>query len=205
MAKDIGWFTEYTPFETELGSAYGPLPEPIRVVGVGTVEIPTETSPNSVGPESSRILRLTTVLHAPSILCNILGGPIMNDHGTETHPRGDTKGFITDREGRPVAYFDPSRPLYQLKLHNPPAGYYALTNDGHYTINAGWSPSERDKWHAHQKNRATSLSDEEKAWLKQHYGNEFHFLRAYWLSIYKEKDREEGRSILRALMQCDQE
>lgn len=45
----------------------------------------------------------------------------------------------------------------------------------------------------------------EKAWLKRHWGDEFHCLRAYELSIYKEEDRAEGRSIVRALMEADDE
>ena len=43
----------------------------------------------------------------------------------------------------------------------------------------------------------------EKAWLKKHYGGEFHFLAVYGLSIYKEEDREEGRGIARAMMAND--
>lgn len=41
---------------------------------------------------------------------------------------------------------------------------------------------------------------EEKQWMREHYGNEFKFLQAYQLSIYKEEDREEGKAILKALM-----
>ena len=40
----------------------------------------------------------------------------------------------------------------------------------------------------------------EKEWLKQHWGDEFHFLRAYGLNIHREEDREEGRSIARAMI-----
>ena len=41
----------------------------------------------------------------------------------------------------------------------------------------------------------------EKAWLKEHWKDEFHFLQAYQLSIYDEGDRAEGRAIVRAFMQ----
>jgi hypothetical protein len=47
------------------------------------------------------------------------------------------------------------------------------------------------------------LTGEEKAFLKEHYRGEFHFLRSHGLSIYKEDDRAEGRAILRALMDHD--
>lgn len=40
--------------------------------------------------------------------------------------------------------------------------------------------------------------------LKEHWGDGFHFLRAYALSIYKEGDRAEGRAIVRAFMEDDE-
>ena len=47
------------------------------------------------------------------------------------------------------------------------------------------------------------MTKDEKKWLKDNYGGEFHFLRQHELSIYEEGDRAEGRSILRAFMQKD--
>ena len=44
---------------------------------------------------------------------------------------------------------------------------------------------------------------EEKEWLKENWGGEYRFLRAYELSIYKEEDREEGRAIVRAFIEAD--
>ena len=49
------------------------------------------------------------------------------------------------------------------------------------------------------------LTEVEKEWLKENFSNEFTFLRAYGLSIYKEEDREEGRRILRAFMADESE
>jgi hypothetical protein len=43
----------------------------------------------------------------------------------------------------------------------------------------------------------------EKQWLKARYGNEFRFLRRRQLSLCRNKDREEGRRILRALINAD--
>jgi hypothetical protein len=43
-------------------------------------------------------------------------------------------------------------------------------------------------------------TEEEKAWLRKNWKNEFHFLASYQLRIYDEDDREEGRTILRAFM-----
>ena len=45
----------------------------------------------------------------------------------------------------------------------------------------------------------------EKAWLKKWWGDEFHFLRAYQLSIHSEEDREEGRAIARTFIRNDQQ
>lgn len=50
-----------------------------------------------------------------------------------------------------------------------------------------------------------SYTEEEKAWLKEHWGDEFRFLRAYGYSIYKEDEREEGRALMRAFMEEDGE
>ncbi len=50
---------------------------------------------------------------------------------------------------------------------------------------------------------APQYTAEEKKWLKDNWGDEFHFLRAYALSIYKEEDRDEGRRIVRGFMEDD--
>ena len=49
------------------------------------------------------------------------------------------------------------------------------------------------------------ITQAEKKWLKDNFKDEFHFLRDYQLSIYKEEDRAEGRRIMRALIKADQE
>lgn len=204
VAKDRGWFTEYTPFETEVGDHYGTPPS--RVIGIGTVELLTEPSPFSQGLILPRPLRLTNVLHAPSVVCNVIGIPIMHDYNVSTNFAGRvTKGHITDKEGQLIAYFDPSRDLLQIKLRNPPAGTYPLMRGGLYLINARWSDTERAKWDARQNNIQGPLNKEEKTWLKEHFGNEFRFLREYGFSIYKEEDREDGRALLRTIMREDKE
>jgi hypothetical protein len=49
----------------------------------------------------------------------------------------------------------------------------------------------------------TPYTAAEKQWLKARYGNEFRFLRRYQLSLCRKKEREEGRRILRALINED--
>ncbi|KAK4137912.1 hypothetical protein BT67DRAFT_439130 [Trichocladium antarcticum] len=46
---------------------------------------------------------------------------------------------------------------------------------------------------------------EEKDWLKGHYETEFKFLVTQGLSIYKDEDRDEGRRIVRAMMEQDED
>jgi hypothetical protein len=46
--------------------------------------------------------------------------------------------------------------------------------------------------------RTAPYTAAEKQWLKDEWRDEYHFLRAYRLSIYKDEDREEGRAIVRA-------
>ena len=50
------------------------------------------------------------------------------------------------------------------------------------------------------------ITQAEKKWLKDNnYKDEFHLLREQGLSIYKEEDRAEGRLIMRAIMEQDQD
>jgi len=204
VARDRAWFIDYTPFETVLGSYFIEMTLP--VIGIGTVELQTKRSPNRSGPDSYSTLYLKTVLHAPSAICNIIGGPIIEDYRiTYNTPGGDSLGSINDLEGRPVAYFDVRGPLYKVKLRGPPVGPRALKDDGLYVINVRWSDSERQRWEAHRADVRPPFrpgyTQEEKEWLRRNYRSEFHFLRDFGLSIYKDEDREEGRVILRSLMQ----
>jgi hypothetical protein len=48
-------------------------------------------------------------------------------------------------------------------------------------------------------------TEEEKGWLKREWGDEFKFLTTYGLSIYKDEDRDEGRRIVRAMMEVDED
>ncbi|KAK4186005.1 hypothetical protein QBC35DRAFT_388249, partial [Podospora australis] len=50
----------------------------VQVVGVGNVEIPVRIRPNTRGKKTSGpahgVVRLHNVLHAPTNICNIIGG-----------------------------------------------------------------------------------------------------------------------------------
>ncbi|KAF2803710.1 uncharacterized protein BDZ99DRAFT_511861 [Mytilinidion resinicola] len=130
---------------------------------------------------------------------------------------------------------DPSKPLFQVKLSGPPVGPVVGPSvfsdpDAVYYLNVRWAQEEVARWEAFKQgsqdrpvyttglvvapptNNATrtpqpsaGYTDDEKAWLKAHYGNEFRFLQTHGLSIYKDEDREEGREIVRAFMADESE
>jgi len=204
VAKDRAWFTDYTPYESVVGDLYGMVKDGLRVEGIGTVELPTKRSPNRSWRDSHGILRLTNVLHVPSALCNIIGGPILEDYEVTNGSVGKaSRGSIKDRKGRSVAYFDSRRCLFQVKLRGYPVESNVLKDGQIYVINAIWPDSERQKWETHQDGTThhsrPGYTEKEKGWLRENYRSEFQFLRDFGLSIYKDEDREEGRAILRSM------
>ncbi|CAG9983034.1 unnamed protein product [Clonostachys byssicola] len=54
-----------------------------------------------------------------------------------------------------------------------------------------------------QEDGEKPLNASEKAYLKENWGDEFHFLRDHGLKIYNEEDRSDGRAILRAFRKSD--
>lgn len=127
-----------------------------------------------------------------------------------------SKGTIKDSQRNSEAYFDPDRPLLSIKLRDPPTGPklgpHVLSSGVSYVLGCHWSPEEEQKWHHFKANNSlispisglTSANEtrpytnEEKAYLKENWGDEYHFLLDHGLSIHKDEDRLEGRSILRA-------
>ncbi|KAF5859752.1 hypothetical protein ETB97_002474 [Aspergillus alliaceus] len=178
-----------------------------KVVGIGTVDFPTKISPTQTGPSSHGVLHLKKVLHAPSIICNIIGQPLLDDCNVLTsfsESSLGSSGSITNlSDGRSVAYFNP------LNRVGPKVGPPPFNSSEEYMIHAFWPESERQRFAALQASRqipATAsgpLTSAEKAWLKRHHRTEFNFLRVHGLSIFKDEDREEGRAILRAVMSND--
>ncbi|SPO04349.1 uncharacterized protein DNG_07034 [Cephalotrichum gorgonifer] len=210
-AKDRYWFSaDYQPLNSTVTS-YILKGSGSPVVRIGTVELPVKRSPRATGARAHGILRLRNVLHVPTATCNVIGNPILDEYRvTMSGSRQDTKGAIVDRRGRNVANFDPRAILFQVRLSGPPVGPRVGPSPFDpsilYMINVRWPDSERDKWEASRGVRApqavgvTPLSDTEKRWFIEHWGGEFKFLASYGLSFYKEKDREVGRVILRAIL-----
>ncbi|KAH7230882.1 hypothetical protein BKA59DRAFT_535803 [Fusarium tricinctum] len=198
-AKDRSWFgDDYMPFESYVRSADG---SELKVIGIGTVALLTKASPNRTGPRSHGTLRLTNVLHVPSAICNIIGQPVVERYNIIT--RG-IEGTITDlSDGRSVAYFKRQMEAaknFEIRLSGPPIGPKVGPSP--------FNPSiiERERFAALQAFRQPAaganldLAPSEKTWLKEHFQSEFQFLQLYGLSVFKEEDRKEGRTILRTIM-----
>jgi hypothetical protein len=221
-AKDRGWFKTYTPFTSTVYSIYGN--RSLQVSGVGTVEIPTQPSPDRCGAASHYSLHLKEVLHVPDLLCNILGD--LNGDGYDVslgnYHEPATRGAIRDRQGRTVAYFDPTRPLYSVEVRGsgllrgrrlgPPALEWGVP----YFLNCRWDPTEQQRWQdfkaweTHSMSAPLFVSDgrqpytaAEKTWLKKWRISEFEFLRMYGLKMHDDEDRAEGRALVRGFMQDD--
>ncbi|RMD42800.1 hypothetical protein DV735_g2352, partial [Chaetothyriales sp. CBS 134920] len=226
VSKDRGWFTEYTPFKSTVGSRSF-AGDGIPVIGIGTV------------------LVLRDVLHCPSALCNLIGfsPDFLEEYNVDFRSTEQSLGTITDRNGRSVAYFAPNKILFQVQLSGPPVGPVVgpsvFKKDAIYWVNFLWSDQERARWEAYKKDGSSPVAAapqtnkdidkdqpdqsrtqdldkntnktiesnnssqqysppytaEERQWLKTHYGNEYHFLTSFGLSLYNEADRDEGRAI----------
>ncbi|ETN43433.1 uncharacterized protein HMPREF1541_02592 [Cyphellophora europaea CBS 101466] len=173
----------------------------LDVIGIGTVEIPTKRSPNLSGTAAHGSLILDNVLHVPNALCHGIGHPIFHQgYSVMTHFTDKFLGTIKDQNGKNVAFFDPNKRLFGIKLRETPR-----TFDLWGRQSCGWARVK--KWLSLSATlaRGGETENAEKAFLKKHYGSELKFLMTQGLSIYKDERREDGRQILRALMQDEDE
>lgn len=211
VAKDRSWFKTYIPFSSTLNG--------MEVLGIGTVEIPTKRSPNLSGVSAHSSLCLTEVLHVPSCICNIVGYPLISDGYEVTTSRGaKSRGTVTNSNGKNVAFFDPNKRFFTLKLRQNPAGKpygpCPFEDGAIYWLKCDWDDVEIRKWWDFKKENGINkpisgsaqpvkenapYTAEERAYLKDTWRGEYKFLLAHGLNIHKEEDREEGRSILRAM------
>ncbi|KAF1808623.1 hypothetical protein P152DRAFT_382703, partial [Eremomyces bilateralis CBS 781.70] len=208
VAKDKGWFTTYTPFDSKVGCIYHDGTS--KVVGIGTVTLSVNRAPRLKGSESHNTIVLNDVLHVPSFLSNVIAMHAVGFNHTWACRKG-----LFDKNGRYIAYFDPKCTFDVLKLSGPPVGPVVgrsifLISElerrrVHYLVNATWSNEEYRRWKHHQQAEAyagnTPYTKAERAWIRRHFRSEFHFLLSYGLKIYDEEDHLEGRAIARALME----
>lgn len=86
--------------------------DPADAIGIGDVELPVKLYPRLSGKRAHGKLQLRNVLHVPSAICNIVGGPGTNDYaGMQLGGVGDggRDAVITDANGRRLAYFTQAR------------------------------------------------------------------------------------------------
>ncbi|KAF2276277.1 uncharacterized protein EI97DRAFT_501528 [Westerdykella ornata] len=230
LSSDRRWFTTYTPFKS-FGCSHYPWLTKLPVVGLGTVLLPVKLSPTRSGPDAHGKLELQDVLHCPTATCNVVGLPASAHNWRIScgDPTGRTKGKITDRQGKNLAYFDPKRKNTEIKLSGPPVGPVvgpSVLDDPNMCsiINVLWDPSEQARWHrykrlyvqptlnakstetvlkgnAAERSRASApYTKKEKQWLRRHFRSEWRFLGLYGMTIYKKEDRKKGRAVLRRVM-----
>ena len=140
VAKNRGWFSSYTPFDSHAKSGYL---EPMKVIGVGTVEIPVKISDHRHGN-----LRLKYVLHAPNAFCNIVAGHIFSNNEPkwcdEPEPLRNWKGRVVAL----VMKIPGGKGLQGLRLRSLPLGPvmgrspFEVEGDREVVVHAEWADGE---------------------------------------------------------------
>ena len=232
VANHRDWFTTYTPFNTSFNP--GTTDTHCKVEGVGDVELTVKTHPTKSGTHYQRTLVLRDVLYAPTATCNILGGPIMDTYNVSfgklgkllDRENGSCWGLLDTKKLYRLRLRGQRSTQTSLDVNKS----YFIRANWPDRERALWNASKNQQAHFLAKNSSQTsetqaqesrlpgnlhstghdggepaLTQAEKAWLKKHWGNEFKFLRAYGLKIYNDEDRDEGRTILRAMMKEDSE
>jgi hypothetical protein len=206
VANNRAWFTSYSPFKTHIGHIYN-ADHRVEVAGIGDVQLNVKLYKHrKKGRANSRIILLRNVLYVPTGICNIIGSPILAEYKVDFNHTASSES-LTDKDGNRAGLIDHLR-LPRLRLHGQPGDFSSL-GDGFHMINAQWPATERVRWVIENTHPAIPYNGdalyaaEEKAWLRTRFGGEYKFLRQFGLSIYKEEDRELGRSMARTFMKSD--
>jgi len=128
----------------------------VLVEGIGSVELPVKRSPSSTGPRAHTTLHLSTVLHVPQAICNVLGQPLTHEYRLYTNSADPSATSIHDQQGRSLAYFREilGCKLPAIRLSGPPVGPKvgpsSLTAFGtsKVSIVAIWPQTEKEKWNS---------------------------------------------------------
>jgi len=197
------WFTIYTPFQSYIGGIMGGR---IKIEGIGDVELRVRNPHRNARPSYS-IITLKDVLYCPIAVCNqvSLGCLTQDAYGFFIGPGA---GKIT-RDHVPIGIID-SPNVLKLRLNGQSPNQTSRHPNGNYVLSIIWPEEEFTRWQQVKAAANTPpnwwlqvprYTDEEKKWLKDHWGGEFHFLRGYGLKIHNEEDRAEGREMVRAMME----
>ncbi|KAJ4993681.1 signal sequence receptor alpha subunit [Stagonosporopsis vannaccii] len=216
VAKDKAWFTTYHNFHSHLSSVYR-IGAPIPAVGIGSVKLTVKARPDAFTAYGTSTIEIHNVLHVPSYICNVLGRPLASVYQIDlggSHDNGGppSRGRLSV-SGQEIAHFqvDPARPFSLAVL--PPEGMHfgpsPFKNGASYTASCHWPNEERACWQARHAQtlleHAPPLYNPPYTWLELEYvnkcwGSEFRFLTQCRLKLHEERDRSEGRRIVRALM-----
>ncbi|KAI4089981.1 MAG: hypothetical protein LQ339_008467 [Xanthoria mediterranea] len=148
VATHRDWFTSYTPFDTELRMGPGP---PVQIIGIGCVELPTESYSSSTGTPCQAILRLRNVLHVPQPSYNLIGGSTLDGYHYYLFHEGPvpTTGWIKSPSGTCVGFLDGFRWHDRLRLYGQSAEHTSLDPSCRLPFSARWPNTERAKWEAY--------------------------------------------------------
>lgn len=195
----------------------------VPVIGIGSVKLTVKARPDSFTVYGISTIELHNVLHVPSYICNVLGRPLASvyqinlggphdEGGSPSRDGSPSRGGLS-LSGREIAHFrvKPDRPFSLAVL--PPEGLQfgpsPFKDGASYTASCYWPNEERVRWQAMQdealRQYAPPLYKPPYTWLELEYvnkrwGSEFRFLTQYRLKLHEERDRSEGRRIVRALM-----
>ncbi|KAJ5558268.1 hypothetical protein N7535_008482 [Penicillium sp. DV-2018c] len=216
IAKGKIWYTGYISFNSWIRDANGQYHE---VIGAGTIRLHTEKQPDKFSASNRGQIWLTNVLHCPTMFCNIIGKPVLEDYvmsrslSKSTDDACSINNYHVQKR-RDLAYFvpvfddDDYTGLIQLVLTPPPEGRPVgpspFRTDEYYVIQARWTNEERERLRRLVAEIDTwgpnYLREEEEEWLEFHDGGEEKFLANRGLNIDDKKDRAEGRAILRDII-----
>jgi hypothetical protein len=207
VANDRAWFTAYAPYRTKLAAMPGAEPS-VEVHGIGTVVLPTRTYHEGKSHKPSSEITLHQVLYVPQNPVNIFATCREPDLHIQFGP--EKVASITRRGSNKVLGLTVRSNLIKLWLKGQTQDQSSLDPNGLYYFHATWPDSEVAKFidHVAQLRKQPSsaayqtppYTQEEHDFLAKHYGGEFKFLMTFGLKIHSEEDRDEGRSILRAMM-----
>nr|OQO24422.1 hypothetical protein B0A51_08641 [Rachicladosporium sp. CCFEE 5018] len=200
VANNREWFTIYTPFSTNIGSIM--TLDTSKAEGVGTVELDMHLEPDTgTGETKTHKLILHDVLYAPHHICNIFASSEVPNLEIKARGKSVPAGRLEDdTTGQCIGHLDLVT-LYKLWLVGQPAGQSSLDPTGHYVINAYWPGVDRRAWQLH--NIATDdepYTKKEKAWLKKHWEDEWHFVVSHGGKMYDEENRRKARTQVRTTM-----
>jgi hypothetical protein len=131
------WFTSFTPAQSWMQSADGSV-HPVQ--GIGSVKLRLRMDKHD--PSRVSTIVLNEVLYVPSLPCNIIGPPLLQDYVVSL----GWPYCIMTKEGEHLGIFNED-PKLHLWLDGREIGQSSLKELGGYVIvGARWADEERARW-----------------------------------------------------------